>query len=79
MLELKNIRYNLAELPKGVSTTYPLATDGGIDDDEKGTQKVSTLGGEQPFTGATAGQDIINGWRYTAEIQKYLERCYREL
>ena len=39
MLELKNIRYNLAELPKGVSTTYPLATDG----DEKGTQKVSTL------------------------------------
>ena len=31
------------------------------------------------FTGATAGQDIINGWRYTAEIQKYLERCYREL
>ena len=28
-----------AELPKGVSTTYPLATDG----DEKGTQKVSTL------------------------------------
>lgn len=31
------------------------------------------------FTGATAGQDIINGWRYTAEIQKYLDRCYREL
>ena len=31
------------------------------------------------FTGATAGQDIINGWRYTAEIQKYLERCYRAL
>lgn len=31
------------------------------------------------FTGATAGQNIINGWRYTAEIQKYLERCYREL
>ena len=31
------------------------------------------------FTGATAGQDIINGWRYTAEIQRYLERCYREL
>lgn len=31
------------------------------------------------FTGATAGQDIINGWRYTAEIQKYLDRCYRSL
>ena len=31
------------------------------------------------FTGATAGQNIINGWRYTAEIQKYLESCYREL
>lgn len=31
------------------------------------------------FTGATAGQDIINGWRYTAEIQKYLDRCYRAL
>lgn len=31
------------------------------------------------FTGATAGQDIINGWRYTAEIQKYLDRCYREI
>lgn len=31
------------------------------------------------FTGATAGQNIINGWRYTAEIQKYLEGCYREL
>lgn len=31
------------------------------------------------FTGATAGQDIINGWRYTAEIQKYLESRYREL
>ena len=31
------------------------------------------------FTGATAGQNIINGWRYTAEIQKYLECRYREL
>ena len=31
------------------------------------------------FTGATAGQDIINGWRYTAEIQRYLERCYKTL
>jgi prophage antirepressor-like protein len=31
------------------------------------------------FTGATAGQDIINGWRYTAEIQKYLDRCYKTL
>lgn len=31
------------------------------------------------FTGATAGQNIINGWRYTAEIQKYLDRCYRDL
>lgn len=31
------------------------------------------------FTGATAGQEIINGWRYTAEIQKYLDRCYREI
>lgn len=31
------------------------------------------------FTGATAGQNIINGWRYTAEIQKYLDSCYRDL
>lgn len=31
------------------------------------------------FTGATAGQEIINGWRYTAEIQKYLDRCYMEI
>lgn len=30
-------------------------------------------------TGATAGQDIITGWRYTAEIQKYLESRYCEL
>lgn len=45
----------------------------------RGVQQAYLLEQDQKQFDSTAGQDIINGWRYTAEIQKYLERCYREL
>lgn len=31
------------------------------------------------YSGETQGLDIVSGWRYTAEVQKYLESRYREL
>lgn len=31
------------------------------------------------YSGETRGLDIVSGWRYTAEVQRYLESRYREL
>lgn len=30
------------------------------------------------YEGSTAGMDIIQSWRYTAEVQQYLEGCYKK-
>ena len=78
MLGLKNINKNILELPKGVSTTYTLATDGGkqniteLPDEVYNTYPIlDTLGRVQKTT------IVSEGGLYPLESEAVFPACMR--